>query len=136
MTGVFTMRQSFAWLRAVALAVAMTFHALAICAPVISDKSQKELTAVVELFANSFILGTGESHFITSIEAINSETAMAVVGSFDGERRPDAYTVYLKKIEGKWKVVRYEFVFLGTEKKESREQSPPFPYPNWRKNAP
>lgn len=129
-------RRSFFWPRVAVPAVFLAFHALAVCAPaVLSNKSQKELSATVKLFANSYILGTGESHFVTSIEATSSDDAIAVIGSFDGERRPNAYTVFVKKLKGKWKVVRNEYVFLPTGKKESQEQSPPFPYPNWQNGA-
>jgi hypothetical protein len=97
----------------------------------------KGLESVVRQFAGSYILGTGESHFITTIRAIDTDNAVAVVGSTsDDGRNPEAYTVYAKRIGGKWKITRYEFVFKPTGKRTSKDQIPPFPYPNWQKNAP
>ena len=97
----------------------------------------KGLEAVVKLFAGSYILGTGASHFVTSVRVIDDNNAVAIVGEALGDRRnPNAYTVHAKRINQKWKIVRYEFVFEPTGKKVSEDQTPPFPYPNWRKNAP
>lgn len=106
-------------------------------AEVLTAQSQKNLEAVVKKFAGSFILGTGASHFVTSMKVIDAGNAVAIVGELgDSGRQPDAYTVYVKQIKRQWKVVRYEYVFIPTGKKESRVQSPPFPYPNWEKDAP
>jgi hypothetical protein len=97
----------------------------------------KGLEAVVKLFAGSHILGTGASHFVTSVRVIDDNNAVAIVGEGSGDRRnPNAYTVHAKRINQKWKIVRYEFVFEPTGKKVSKDQTPPFPYPNWRKDAP
>lgn len=97
----------------------------------------KGLDSVVRQFAGSYILGTGESRYITSIRAIDAHNAVAVVGSTSADGRdPEAYTVYAKRIDGKWKIVRYEFVFKPTGKRTSEDQIPPFPYPKWQKNAP
>lgn len=106
-------------------------------ADVLTAQSQQSLEIVAKEFAASFILGTGASHFVTSVKVIDAGNAVAIVGELsDGESRPDAYTVYMKQIKRQWKVVRYEYVFIRTGKKESRIQSPPFPYPNWQKDAP
>jgi hypothetical protein len=102
-----------------------------------TPKVPKGLQAVASQFAHSYILGTGESHFLTTVRPIDAGNAVAVVGVIgNGGRDPNAYTVYLNKINGKWKVVRYEFIFRPTGKKESRDQVPPFPYPGWEKHAP
>ena len=87
-----------------------------------TQKVPRPLQAVADQFARSYILGTGESHFLNSVETIDPDNAVAVVGSV-GEygRNPNAYTVYLKRINGKWKVVRYEFILMLTGKKESRD---------------
>lgn len=97
----------------------------------------KSLESVVKLFAGSYILGTGASHFVTSIRVVDDNNAVAIVGqtSEDG-RDPNAYTVYAKRIKQKWKVVRYEFLFKPTGKKMSEDQTPPFPYANWQQHAP
>jgi hypothetical protein len=95
------------------------------------------LEAVVTQFADSYILGTGASHFVTSIRAVDDNNAVAIVGeTADDGRDPNAYTVYAKRIDKKWKIVRYEFVFNPTDKKMSKVQTPPFPYPNWQHHAP
>jgi hypothetical protein len=101
------------------------------------QKLPKGLEAVVKQFADSYILGTGASHFVTSIRAVDDNNAVAIVGeTSDDGRDPNAYTVHAKRIKQKWKIVRYEFVFKPTGKKMSKDQTPPFPYPNWQKNAP
>jgi hypothetical protein len=95
------------------------------------------LEAVVKQFAGSYILGSGASHFVTSIQPIDDNNATAIVGETSDEgRHPTAYVVYAKRIDQKWKIVRYEFVFQPTGKRMSRDQTPPFPYPNWQKDAP
>ncbi len=104
---------------------------------VLSPKSQKSLEALVKKFADSYILGTGASHFVTSIKVIDTNNALAVVGEIsDRGRDANTYTVYAKQSHQKWKIVKYEFVSQPTGKKESIDQSPPFPYPNWEKDAP
>lgn len=106
-------------------------------AEVLTAQSQKSLETVVKKFAGSFILGTGASYFVTSVKVIDAGNAVASVGELsDSGRDPDAYTVYVKQIKRQWKVVRYEYVFKPTGKKESQIQSPPFPYPDWQKDAP
>jgi hypothetical protein len=104
---------------------------------VTAQRLPKGLESVVRLFAGSHILGTGASHFVTSIHPVDENNAVAMVGetSSDG-RDPNAYTVYAKRINQRWKIVRYEFVFTPTGKKISKDQIPPFPYPNWRNDAP
>ena len=103
----------------------------------LSEASQKNLDANVELFANSYYLGTGAGHFVTSVRPVDTENAVAVVGEVgDSGRDPNAYTVYLKLTQQKWRVVRIEFVYQPTGKKTSQEVLPPFPYPGWRKDAP
>jgi hypothetical protein len=101
------------------------------------QKLPKGLETVVKQFAGSYILGTGASHFVTSICAVDDNNAVAIVGeTSDDGRDPNAYTVHVKRISQKWKIVRYEFVFKPTGKKMSQDQTPPFPYPNWQKYAP
>ncbi len=103
----------------------------------LSEVSQKNLEANVELFAKSYYLGTGAGHFVTSVSPVDTENAVAVVGEVgDFGRDPNAYTVYLKLIQQKWRVVRIEFVYRDTGKKTSQQVLPPFPYPGWRKDAP
>ena len=95
------------------------------------------LETVVTQFAGSHILGTGASHFVAGIRAVDDNNAVATVGEVsDDGRDPNAYTVYVKRLHKKWKVVRYEYVFKPTGKKKSRDQTPPFPYPNWQNDAP
>jgi len=97
----------------------------------------KGLEAVVKQFAGSYILGTGASHFVTSIRAIDDNSAIAIVGETSDEGRdPTAYVVHAKRIDKKWKIVKYEFVFRPTGRRMVRDQTPPFPYPNWQKDAP
>jgi hypothetical protein len=99
-----------------------------------TEKLPKGLEAVVKQFAGSYILGTGASHFVTSIRTDDDDHAVAIVGeNSDGEHDPNAYTVHVKRIRNKWKIVRYEYVFKPTGKKTSQDQTPPFPYPNWQK---
>ena len=97
----------------------------------------KGLESVVKQFAGSYILGTGASHFVTSIRAIDDDNAIAIVGETSDEGRdPTAYVVHAKRIDKKWKIVKYEFVFRPTGRRMARDQTPPFPYPNWQKDAP
>lgn len=118
-------------------AVVAAFCAGCHAAPTLTELSQKNLEANVQLFAKSYYLGTGAGHFVTSITPIDTETALAVVGEVgDFGRDPNAYTVHLKRMEQKWRVIRIEFVYKPTGKKTSQEVQPPFPYPGWRKNAP
>lgn len=105
--------------------------------PALTELSQKNLEANVQLFASSHYLGTGAGHFVTSIKPIDTDNALAVVGEVgDFGRDPNAYTVHLRRIEQKWRVVRIEFVYRQTGQKTSRDVVPPFPYPGWRKDAP
>ena len=105
--------------------------------PTLTEVSLKNLEANVQLFAKSHYLGTGAGHFVTSIKPTDTENAIAVVGEVgDSGRDPNAYTVYLKLMEQKWRVVRIEFVYRQTGKKTSQDVLPPFPYPGWRKDAP
>lgn len=41
-----------------------------------------------------------------------------------------------KRIRGRWKVVKYEYIFQPTGEKRAEDQIPPFAYPNWQKDAP
>ncbi|WP_431096256.1 hypothetical protein [Polaromonas aquatica] len=105
--------------------------------PLLPEPSRKNLEANVQLFAKSYYLGTGASHFVTSVSPVDTENAVAVIGEAgDLGRDSNAYTVYLKLIQQKWRVVRIEFVYRPTGKKTSQEVLPPFPYPGWRKDAP
>ena len=105
--------------------------------PMLTEPSQKNLEANVQMFAKSYYLGTGAGHFVTSVKPIDTENAVAIVGEIgDFGRDPNAYTVHLKRIEQKWRVVRIEFVYRQTGKKTSKDVLPPFPYPGWRKDAP
>lgn len=100
------------------------------------QKLPKNLEAVVKQFAGSYILGTGASHFVTGIKVTDSDNAVAIVGeTSDSGRDANAYTVYARRIKQEWKIVRYEFVFQPTGKKLSKDQTPPFPYPNWKKHG-
>ncbi|MGC1175899.1 hypothetical protein [Polaromonas sp.] len=104
---------------------------------ILTEASRKHLEANVELFAKSYYVGTGAGHFVTSVTPIDVANAVAIVGEVgDFGRDPNAYTVYLKLIEQKWRIVRIEFVYRQTGKKTSQDVVPPFPYPGWRKNAP
>jgi hypothetical protein len=122
--------------------IAFFATAAAFCAgchaePILTELSQKNLEANVQLFAKSHYLGTGAGHFVTSIKPTDTENAVAVVGEVgDFGRDPNAYTVYLQRMAQKWRVVRIEFVYRQTGQKTSRDVVPPFPYPGWRKDAP
>jgi hypothetical protein len=100
-------------------------------------KIPNNLEAVVQKFSDSYILGTGAKHFVTSIKMIDPRHAVAVIGETSHiGRDANAYTVYAKQIKHKWKIVKYEFVFYQTREKGFIEMSPPFPYPHWEKDAP
>lgn len=100
-------------------------------------KIPKNLETVVQKFSDSYILGTGAKHFVTSIKMTDTRHAIAVLGetSHIGSDA-NAYTVYVKQIRHEWKIVKYDFVFYQTGERGSRDMSPPFPYPHWEKDAP
>jgi hypothetical protein len=117
--------------------VAAAFCAMCHAEPVLTELSQKNLEANVQLFAKSYYLGTGAGHFVTSVKPTDAEHAIAVVGEVgDFGKDSNAYTVHLQLIEKKWRVVRIEFVYRPTGKQTSQDVVPPFPYPGWRKDAP
>ena len=106
-------------------------------AQVAKHNPPKSLVAVVNQFAASYILGTGASHFVTDIKVVDDDNAVAIVGEISSDGRdPNAYTVHAQRIKREWKIVRYEYVFIPTGKKQSQNQVPPFPYPDWQKYAP
>lgn len=118
-------------------AAATAFYAGCHAEPLLTELSQKNLEANVQLFAKSHYLGTGAGHFVTSIKPTDADNATAIVGEVgDFGRDPNAYTVHLKRMAQKWRVVRIEFVYRQTGQKTSKDVMPPFPYPGWRKDAP
>lgn len=88
--------------------------------------------AVARAFAESHILGTGGSQFLTAVTVRSNSYATATIGQIDGYGKdPGAYNVTLRKIDGNWKVVTLEFVFRQTGEKKVEKINPPFPDPYW-----
>ena len=93
---------------------------------------QAAIQKVAASFAAFPILGTGSQRSVASIKIISSTQAIAVL---DDDDVKNAYTVNMKKIKKRWKVVSYEYIFIPTGENKFEEMKPPYPDPFWERAA-
>jgi hypothetical protein len=90
---------------------------------------------IANAFAATTLLGSGSNHYVTSVDMLSEDTALAVIGENDGEGSddPNAYKVTLEKNGEQWGITSYEYIFQPTGKKVIETMDPPFPAPYWDK---
>ena len=78
---------------------------------------------LLQLFADSPILGTGSTQFVTRFEIFSSTSAQAFIGSDEDKY---AYKILLAKKGGVWAIMSYEYVFIPTGEKRIDICQPPW----------
>lgn len=127
------MNQLFAPFRIAFLVLTVLFCSPSHGQAVLTSASQKQLKSVVDQFAASHYLGSGAKQFTNGIKPVSSRYAVAILGElYEDKRHEDAYTVHVRLIKGKWKVVSFDVVPAGTTTKRSEVVTPPFPDPYWK----
>jgi len=75
----------------------------------------KQVTKISKAFAESHMLGTGSTQYLTRVKDISGDSATVFIGQRDEDRDdPELYKINLRKINSKWKVVTYEFGKIGS----------------------